>query len=213
VSEAAHSELKSGRAYVPADWLVKLTDAEFAAEVHAALQGEGKYAFSGDDAGVGGGGSGVGTGRCCSPRHPTHSEPSYIVQILLATSLDATQLNKQGFSMRWMTWRAISARPYGEGVIGGLFGRVFGADVQEKVVSRMLRPATEAAIGAAAAAAAEVDARTGAGDRQRDSGQGLEGGPGPGPAPGPAPAFAYPPAVTGAAGQRGAFPLATQHAG
>lgn len=137
-----------------ADQLVKMSDGDFAAEVNAALRGEGRYAFSAERPDGGGGGTFGGEG------------------------------------------------------VGALLGGSVVA-FQEKLVSRVLRPATEAAIAATAGLAADGgrDGRSG-GDR---GGGGGGGGSGFDLIRGPA--FETPPEVTAARGTRGAFPLATQHAG
>ena len=122
-----------------ADRLAALAHDAFAAEVHAALHGEGRYDWS-DDGPVGDGPIGRG---------------------------DAATLAN------------VAA--------GGLNG------LQAEVVSRVLAPATRLAIAAA----------TGKTEAASTDESGLVGGP----------KFESPPRVIGASGMKGAFPLATQHAG
>ena len=145
-----------------ADRIAKMSDEDFAAEVNAAMRGEGLYAFDGAETN-------------------THEEGD------VAGSSSSSSGSSGG------------GGGGGQGGGGeGLPGDVFGGNLslialQKKLVSQVLRPATELAIGAAAGA-------YGGGG---DGGESLFGGP----------AFEIPPEITGASGVRGAFPLATQHAG
>ena len=90
--------------------------------------------------------------------------------------------------------RGLGKYAFDSGGGGGAVGAVF--DAQQKLVSRVLRPATEAAIAAAAGGVSGVNGVGGGAEM-------LLGGP----------SFETPPEIVGASGMRGAFPLATQHAG